>query len=114
MIHVVIAFLVHVCVLFARSLNLHAATGLLVKTPLTNFQEALELFKKDAYNKRAVHVVAFEVKVMTCKQPSIRHRLDEEAQQPIDTNQKKLQSITEMIILCGHQNIPFMVTETAP
>ena len=96
------------CVLFARCGDLRAAPGVLVNTPLTNFQKALELLNKHAdkiYHKRAV--VAFEefVKVMTNKQPSIRHRLDEQAQQQIDTNRKKLQSIVETIILCGRQNI---------
>ena len=51
--------------------------------------------------------VAFEnfMKVMTNKQPRIHHRLDEQSQQLIVANHKKIQSIIETIILCGQQNI---------
>ena len=36
------------CVLFARCGDLRAAPGVLVKTPLTNFQKALEILNKHA------------------------------------------------------------------
>ena len=77
-----------------------------MKKTLTNFQKALEILNLHAekvYHKTAV--VTFEdfVKVMTNVQPSIRHRLDEKAQQQIDANRKKIQAT---IILCGRQNIP--------
>ena len=80
-----------------------------MKKTLTNFQKALEILNLHAdkvYHKTAV--VTFEdfVKVMTNVQPSIRHRLDEKAQQQIDANRKKIQAIIETIILCGRQNIP--------
>ena len=57
------------------------------------------------YHKIAVVVLEDFVKVMTNKQPSIRHRLDEAAQQQIDINREKMQSIIETIILRGRQNI---------
>ena len=96
-------------VLFARSSDFRATPGVLVTTPFTNFQETLEILGRHAekiFHKTAT--VAFEnfIKVMTNKQPSIHHRLDEQSRQQIVSNRKMLKSIIETIILCGRQNIP--------
>ena len=44
--------------------------------------------------------------VMTNKQPSIAHQLDQASQQLMASNRLKLRSIIETVLLCGRQNIP--------
>ena len=66
------------CVLFSRNANFRSDPGVLVKSPLTNFQKALELLDKHTnmmYHKRAVVDYEAFMKVMTQKQPSIQQQL---------------------------------------
>ena len=90
-------------------MNFCSDPGVLVKSPLTNFQKALELLDKHTkklYHKAAVVDYEEFVKVMTNKQPSIQQQLRIISQETIANNCKKLRSILETIILCGRQNIP--------
>ena len=97
------------CVLFSRSENLRSDPGVLVRTPLTKFKNALELLDKHlkkSYHKTAVVKLDEFMKVMTGQQQSIQVRLNESARELVASNRKKLQSIVETIVFCGRQNIP--------
>ena len=64
------------CVLFGRSENFCSDPGVLVKSPLTKFKNALELLNKHSdrsYHKTAVVRMDEFVKVMNGKQQSIRN-----------------------------------------
>ena len=96
-------------VLFSRRDNFRSDPGVLVKTPLTKFKKALELFDKHqakSYHKTAVVKLEEFTKVMSGQQQSIRVRLNESARELVASNRRKLQSIVETIGFCGRQNIP--------
>ena len=97
------------CVLFSRSENFRSDPGVLVKSPLTKFKNALEILNKHldkSYHKTAVVKMDESVKVMMGQQQSLRVQLNESAVQLIASNRRKLRSIVETILLCGRQNIP--------
>lgn len=98
------------CVLFSRSSSIHHSdSGVLVSNPLVNFKKALELLNKHlkkSYHKTAVVKMDAFVRVMSGQPANIRVQLDEAAKQVVASNRKKLHSIVETIVLCGHQNIP--------
>ena len=97
------------CVLFSRNESLRSDPGVLVKSPLTKFKNALEMLNKHlekSYHKTAVVKMDEFVKVMTGQQQSIGVRLNESAVQLVASNRRKLHSIVETILLCGRQNIP--------
>ena len=97
------------CVLFGRSENLCPDPGVLVKSPLTKFKNALELLNKHSdksYHKTAVVKMDEFVKVMTGQQQSIGRWFNESSMQLVANNRRKLHSIVETILLCGRQNIP--------
>ena len=90
------------CVLFGRSENLLPDPGVLVKSPLTKFKNALELLNKHSdksYHKTAVVKMDEFAKVMTGQQQCIGRRLNESAMQLVANNRGKLHSIVETILL---------------
>ena len=96
------------CVLFARSLDVGKGNGVLVETAFTNFKKMYEVCDLHAAredHKDAMAVCDAFVERMSGKQESVLIQLREGARETIQNNRKKLCSITEIIGLCGRQNI---------
>ena len=100
------------CVLFAKRAGFRSAPDLFVRKPLgdidSHFVKALELLRKHdnrGYHKRAIVTLEEFMKVMSNKQPTIQHQLNQQAMRQIQSNRAKVCSIIETIILCGRQNI---------
>ena len=96
------------CVLFARSIDARKGKGVLVETSFTNFKkmyEVCDLHAAREYHKDAIAVCDAFVERMSGKQERVLIQLREGARETIQNNRKKLYSITEIIVLCGQQNI---------
>ena len=95
------------CVLFVRSRDIRKGNGVLVETAFTNFKKMFEVCDLHAArecHKDAIAVCDAFVERMRGKQESVLIQRDE-AREIIQNNRKKLCSITEVIVLCGRQNI---------
>ena len=96
------------CVLFARSIDVRKGKRVLVETAFTNFKkmyEVCDLHAAREYHKDAIAVCDAFVERMSGRQESVLIQLREGARETIQNNRKKLCSITEIIVLCGRQNI---------
>ena len=96
------------CVLFSRSIDVRKGKGVLVETAFTNFKKMYEVSDLHAareYHKYAIAVCDAFIERMSGKRECVLIQLREGARETIQNNKKKLCSITEIIVLCGRQNI---------
>ena len=93
--------------LFSRNIVVWKGKGVLVETAFTNFKmyEVCDLHAAREYHKDAIAVCDAFVERMSGKRESMLIQLREGARETIQNNRKKLCCITEIIVLCGRQNI---------
>ena len=102
------------CVLFAKTDSLDSL-GILVSRPLTSVRKATEILQSHFFGKngrgRLTHVQAtmdakYFKQYMEGQSNPIEKLCDDLSSKQIKENRLKLESILEIIILCGQQNIP--------
>lgn len=97
------------CVIFGKSVEGNEKLGVLVSTPLTNWQKALELLKKHAgrqYHLNNVAAMHNFKSSMEGKAHSVQSQIDSAMKKRVEENRRRLIPIIKTIILCGRRNIP--------
>ena len=86
----------------------NTAAGVLVKSPLKNFNKATDILKqhhKKEYNIAATVKAENFIRIMQEPQKAISSIIDTQRSTQIEKNRKLLHSIISCIIYCGRQNI---------
>jgi len=86
----------------------NTAAGVLVKSPLKNFNKATDILKQ--HHKKEYHIAATVkaenfIRIMQEPQKAISSIIDTQRSTQIEKNRKLLHSIISCIIYCGRQNI---------